>query len=435
MQLGYFSRLKTDSQRWIEKGIIDADAAKAILSEVESQKRGYSFTSVVIMLGVVCLAFAAMTFVAANWDAMPKFLRVLLLLVSMWLAYGAAIVANRRNSVAIADFLVMLGSAIFGATIMLVGQIYHLQGSTQDAVLLWACGALLAALLLRSNSSLWLAIALFTLWFWLGLNFNLFGSNKNEINLLYLAFWAMCGGAAYWLEARKSAHLLMLGILFWLTITLMIYSERYETIAYFLGAYAAFYLCIALAIFSLEKWNSMREFEAPFIAYMVMCIIALTSIWVGILTFGDASDIERMFNTSNQIPVAICLVLTLVVFLYGWNQKMHGVYDVGFCGFWIAVWMLATSFYGAQIPFINEAASLGLSIWLIRMGERQDIASVVRLGYLAFAMVMLLIYFRTAGTLLGTTAFYLISGILLVLGAIFIPRIFRLLRGNKEASA
>lgn len=380
---------------------------------------------------MVCLCFAAMTFVAANWDAMPKYLRVLLLLIAMWAAYGAAVFARIRGNPVISDFLIMCGCAIFGATIMLVGQIYHLQGKAEDAVLLWAGGTLLATLILRSSAALWLAIGLFTLWFMLKNDFN-FGS-RAEINFLYPIFWLMCCATAYWLKAKRSAHSLMWGISLWLGFTVLIYTERHDTIAYFLALYASIYVLIGLAILSLEKWQILREFEAPFIAYLVLIAIGFTAMWVGLASFEEEffNDLQTL-GTINYIPMLVCLIIAIGIFAYARLNKLNSVYDLGFCGFWIAASLFATSNYGMQIPFIGEAISLGLTIWFIRMGDRQDIPSVIRLGYLAFGMVMLLIYFRTVGSLLDTTAFYLISGVLLVLGAVFVPRIFKLIRGDKD---
>lgn len=434
MQLGYFSRLKTDSARWVEKGLIDEATASAILSDVGSQKRGYSFSTIIIMLGVVCLCFAAMTFVAANWDAMPKYLRVLLLLFAMWAAYGAAVLAKQRGNPVISNFLIMCGCAIFGATIMLVGQIYHLQGKAQDAVLLWAGGTLLATLILRSSAALWLAIGLFTLWFMLDNDFH-FGS-RAEVNFLYPVFWVMCCATAYWLKAQRSSHSLMWGISLWLGVTMLIYTQRHDTIAYFLALYASLYVLIGLAIISLEKWQILDKFEAPFIAYLVMCAIGFTALWVGASSFDkEFFDQLQTLGSINYVPMIICLMIALGVFAYAGLKKLSSFYDLGFCVFWIAVSLFATSKFGVQIPFIGEALSLGLALWFIRMGDRQDIPSVVRLGYLAFGMVMLLIYFRTVGSLLDTTAFYLISGVLLVLGAIFVPRILKLIRSDKEVTS
>ena len=43
------------------------------------------------------------------------------------------------------------GIAVYGASIMLIAQMYHMEGNPPDAVLMWALGALLAAVLVRST--------------------------------------------------------------------------------------------------------------------------------------------------------------------------------------------------------------------------------------------------------------------------------------------
>ena len=71
---------------------------------------------------------------------------------------------------------------------------------------------------------------------------------------------------------------------------------------------------------------------------------------------------------------------------------------------------------------------------IIRMGLRQGMNTVTRLGYAAFAGVMLIIYFRTTGTLLGTSGFYLTAGLLMVLGALFLPRLMQFGRTTPGAA-
>lgn len=434
MQLGYFSRLKNDSQRWVDKGIIGEFAASEILADVQAQKRGYSFSTIVAVLGVVCLGFAAMTFVAANWDEMPRYVRVLFLVSNMWLAYFGAVIARYRNRPVLADVLVTLGCAIFGATIMLVGQIYHLQGKSEDAVLLWAGGTLLASFIVRSSSTLWLATALFILWFGIGIGNNL--GKDIDINFLYLVFWALCAFMAYWLRAIKAAHLLTLGLVAWLGVTAIILTTRHDTLAYFLTLYCALFVCISFAIVSLQHWKIFHEFEAAFIPYMVICLIGLTACWIMFSSFEhDFAQKMAELNSINYPPVIACLILAVVIFIYGFRKKVPAVYDLGFCVLWVSAAIFITSSISSKIPFLSEAMSLGLSIWLIRMGARLDVANVTRLGYLAFAMVMLQIYFRTVGTLIGTTGFYLVSGVLLVLCALLLPRVFKMMRKNKAVAA
>ncbi len=48
----------------------------------------------------------------------------------------------------------LLGVAVFGASIMLISQMYHMDGNPPDAVLVWAIGALVTGVLLKSNPAL-----------------------------------------------------------------------------------------------------------------------------------------------------------------------------------------------------------------------------------------------------------------------------------------
>ena len=434
MHFGYHTRLKRDSERWVKKGLINSSTADEILAETHAQKSGYSFSSIVIILGVISLCFAAMTFVAANWDEMPKIVRVAILLVGMGIAYLAAAMANAKAMPIVADAFVLLGCGVFGASIMLVGQMYHLQGRAEDAVLLWAAGSLLAAFVLRASTALWLSIALFTLWmtfeYWDTFNFS-----KAKINILYLLFWMISAALAWWLRSRLSAHLLMMGLVGWIFITAFILTERHDTPIYLFGLYAFWFVLIAVMITSNELGPWLRGAEATAIRYLSLVIVGMTAFWV-LATSPDLFS-RRGLEIISDIhlwPMGVLLAATLAILTNAIKRKSPSVYDVAFCAIWIAAAIAGLSSIGLRIPFFSEAYALGISIWLIRMGARQDIPAVTRLGYLAFALIMLMIYFRTAGTLLGTTGFYLTAGILMVVGAIFLPKLFRAKSANQEAA-
>jgi len=435
MQFSYHARLETDARRWVEKGMIDTGTAEALVAESASQKRSYSFSSIIIVLGVVCLCFAAMTFVAANWEDMPRLVRVGLLVAAMWAAYLIAAFVDRRDMPILSQAMVTLGCGVFGAAIMLVGQMYHLQGRAEDAVLLWAAGTLAAALLLRAPITLWLAIALFSLWLYLDTD-NLDRVSKLNINYLYLLFWAACAAGAFWLRSRASAHLLVIGMVIWLAITMIILTQRYDTPAFAHGLYAAFFAFIALAIASHERGPYLRGFEAPIVVYMALCIGFMIGGWMLASSFGLSENeiAEVTLTRGSVVAMAVFLALGAAVLADAVRRKSSSVYDMVFCLIWIAAAGFGFSSIGMSIPFYGEAYALAISIWLIRMGGRQAIPMVTRLGYLGFVLIMLLIYFRTAGTLLGTAGFYLTAGLFMVLGAVFLPKILRSRKQNAEAA-
>ncbi|MCB1423605.1 MAG: hypothetical protein KDJ69_14305, partial [Nitratireductor sp.] len=69
------------------------------------------------------------------------------------------------------------------------------------------------------------------------------------------------------------------------------------------------------------------------------------------------------------------------------------------------------------------------------MGWRLEYRSLSTLGFLTFTGVMLLLYFETLGNLLDTSLFYLGAGIVLLAGAIIIPKLARRTRKAGEAAS
>lgn len=162
----WFSRrqLERDIERWHEAGWLTEDGRRAILTEIAAPPRQSRFAAVLATIAAVLLGFAAMTFVAANWEQMSRLARIGLLVVGLWSAYAAAAALIARGLHVFAHGAVLAGAGLFGASIMLVAQMYHLDGNPPDAVLLWAVGALLAGLVFRSNATLALTLVLVVVW-------------------------------------------------------------------------------------------------------------------------------------------------------------------------------------------------------------------------------------------------------------------------------
>ena len=81
--MSYRSRIETDLKRWQEAGWVANDGARAIRGDLDSRQSRFGLPHVLALLGGVLLCFAAMTFVASNWQAMSKLLRLSIL--ACWL--------------------------------------------------------------------------------------------------------------------------------------------------------------------------------------------------------------------------------------------------------------------------------------------------------------------------------------------------------------
>ncbi len=206
----YTNRIQRDVQRWHDAGWIDQQGRAGILADVETRKALVSLPAVLAILGATLIGFSAMTFVAANWQGMSKLARLLLLMAGLWIAYGGAAVLFSRRLEAFGHAAVMAGSAVFGAAIMLVSQMYHIEGNPPDAVLLWALGALASGVLFRSGPAL--ALAMLAIAVWSGWEMQL----TPGVHWAFLAGWAVVAAAYLWLRWRPGLHLAAFAMAGWI---------------------------------------------------------------------------------------------------------------------------------------------------------------------------------------------------------------------------
>ncbi len=210
----YGSRLEADLPRWAAAGWVSDDGVKAILAEVREQEASTSgpnrLISILSVLGAILIGAGVLSFVAANWQDMPRLFRLGLLVTCIWASYGAAAATFRRGLDAFAHALVLLGSVIFGASIMLVAQMYHMNGNPPDAVLLWMAGSLLAGVVMNSNPTIVFSLLLTCLW----------GAWETQetygVYWPFLLVWALPTIALVWRDCRYGVKLAAIAIGAWI---------------------------------------------------------------------------------------------------------------------------------------------------------------------------------------------------------------------------
>src|SRR5215470_17250445 len=205
----YTHRLERDLARWQSAGFLSEASAQAILSDARARASPIGAAAIFALLGAVLFAFAVMSFVAAHWTGMPKLARLALLIGLLWACYGAAGAFMSRQASAFAQAALIAGIGVYGASIMLIAQMYHMQGNPADAVLAWALGGLLAAVLAKSRPALAATILLISLWS---------GMERGASAVPHWGFlpvWAATAGTAAALRWRPGLHLAALSLLLW----------------------------------------------------------------------------------------------------------------------------------------------------------------------------------------------------------------------------
>jgi hypothetical protein len=162
------------------------------------------------IVGGLLIAAAFLAFVAANWSAIPRVGRFAMLLGGIAGAYGLGAAFAHTNRPFLADTAVGVGAIVFGASIALVGQMYHLAGDFAAALLLWGLGALAAAVLTSSRSALAVALVAGCAWSWARM-FE-FGDTPH---LSFVAFWLLAAGLALLWNSPAARHLVSSAALAW----------------------------------------------------------------------------------------------------------------------------------------------------------------------------------------------------------------------------
>ena len=166
--LGLLRReLRSECRQWVDDGDISAEQGERILARYGTSLEDVSDGSLAykVLVGVALLfaGMAMMLLVSANWEEIPRVVRMLGLVATTLVLNGIGVRHFLRDGSGIGWLFV--GSISYGASIMLIAQIYHLGEHFPDGLLVWALGVAPMALLTRSRviALLMLALALFWL--------------------------------------------------------------------------------------------------------------------------------------------------------------------------------------------------------------------------------------------------------------------------------
>ncbi len=349
----YRKWLLRDLERWRSNGWLSEEGHAAIASEIQNGARGFSLASALGILASVLFGFAAISFVAAHWEDMPRLARLFLLLASVWAGYGVAGWLETRGQPLLADAAVLFAAGMFGASIMLISQMYNIAGDPADGLLMWWTGTLFAGAVLRSNPTLALAMILVCTWSFLT------SSQSNEVHWPFLIGWALVTAAFAWQRWWPGLHISALALsLFVVSFGYLIGSGHDHGLVAVLGVLAA------LACVAIEKIRAdLHYVAAPLFAYAVA--VAFAGLFA--LQFFESPSVGRLL-----LFAVVTLVLLLAAIAHALSGGNRGALWIGYIAFSVEI----LAIYGETIGSI-----LGTSLFFL-------IAAVI-VALLAYAALRL----------------------------------------------
>ena len=409
----YAKRVAADLETWVAQGWVSADNSNAILASLNKEDAPSKLPVIITVLGAILIGFSAMAFVAANWAEMSKGLRLGMLAVALWSAYGAAAFLHLRNQAAFAEAAFVIGVALFGANIMLIGQMYHLPSDFPAGLLAWSLGGLVTAWAVQSRATL-AATQLLIMGWAMSVIF------EGDLHLSHLLLWAPAAFLAYRLDWAPAKHLALIGLFVWLL-------GNAPTVAENIGWNPPELLTFLTALFVL-LWaggtvaeDKTQPFGRALQGYAAFVVVVM--FWLSHIVEEGISP-----NGDYLIPLIAAGLTPLATFFIARQTNTIGLHDV-------IAWSLFPAGIFAAGAIANLGTTehlmlmaplfLGLCVWLVTFGTGRQNRSLINLGFAAFGCEALYLYLETFGTLLDTAAFFAIGGVLLIAGGFVWERLRR----------
>ena len=181
--------------KWLASGIISQEQAQLMLNDlrepnpledslisstasnpssvsdkieyIDKEKSSNKFITAISIIGAIFLGIGVIWLVGSNWDKMSALIKTVLLIgstISM-VSLGYYMGFYKRNFPIVGSALVLLATILFGASIFLIAQIYHVEAHAFTLFFIWLIGILPVAYLFGSGPVTALSCILFLSWF------------------------------------------------------------------------------------------------------------------------------------------------------------------------------------------------------------------------------------------------------------------------------
>jgi uncharacterized membrane protein len=422
----YLRQLKIDLEEWIKKGLVPEESRDEILASLGAGRSGSRLEVILAVFGVILVGLGVLSFVGANWAAMTKFARLVVLFGSMWAAYGLAIWFVSRGRELVGQAFVLLGVLLFGSNIWFIAQTYNINAHYPDGTLLWGAGALAAAFLVPSRAALAAALVIGAYWTWQEtIDF------ERPIHLAFLVYWALGATLAWYLNWRPGIHLSALGLIFWFVIN---YGGIQKMLGWSDAEVLTIYILLPLAI-----WSACQVFEASANA------LTMTIGHYAFFFFLGAFAILHLPDTGVRGPLPSWMAfagamsaISLAAVIASLQRKGSTIIDVAGTLFACLVTMSYVMLVGKgedTYDVFYLVCTLVVIIWSISRGARLDDRFVINLSTVAFGIWVLYVYFDLFSGLMDQAVFFTVGGILLIGLALGLENLRRTLVAGTHKSA
>ncbi len=381
---------QADIQKIHAAGLITGEQRDKIIAHFELKEGGNQFFAIVAFIGGTLITLGLILLIASNWDTIPRGVKVGAGVLLMLGAHGAGwwLREVKRKYLKAGETLHFIGSCLFLANIALVGQIYHLVSRPPNAILLWFIGIAALPWLLKSIAQHILTLLACAVWFAVEINQTdsliFFGYGESQI-LLYALLGLIYLGFGYLLRRSSFAD----------------FAAPTEQLGLLVFQGFAFPLTLGI-------WEGPLHYPGASRQICLWIFPAMSGLAVLLAALGVSSlkSLNRQWRLTWAFTLAgaVALLVAQMYFapkadwFFGWGWQ-----DMGF--HWIAV--------------------VGLFVFCllqIQVGLQENSPAIVNLGIAFIAANIITTYFRLIGSMARTGTMFLISGVFLIIFAVYLEK-------------
>jgi len=419
--------LAGEAQKWVEREIISEEQGQAILelygAALPTGKERSLGYYVLLSLSALMVGLAMILVVSANWDDIPRGVRMGGMIATTAIANVIGLRMFKTGDRAGATVAFFLGSILYGASIMLIAQIYHLGEHFPDGVYWWALGVLPIAILAESLACFSLFTCLAFIWAGTELSFEF-------LPLSFLLFM----GVTTWFSLRKRESVLLFlvavaGTFLWLEFAIA--RVLGESGQFFDGPTETILLAGGMFILLNTLGEVLERHKTP---HFQACGVALR-IWVmrfvilSMIVFGFEGPWEGFIDEGLHFPAFIGVFLGLATLVSAiWAVHVARRHDDRAGGLTaslpaLGLGVLLLIAYAAAamgnedhavlMQIITNLAAFITSIWLIYRGIQARHTHLYYTGVATILIMSLCRYFDLIGNYMGGAALFVVCGGLL----------------------
>lgn len=385
-------------QEWIESGTITQEQGQKMLADVKqknTEDRSNKLIVAISTIGAILLGIGAILFVASNWGEIPDLIKVCMLLGSTFGAYylGYLFKYDKQNLPKVGTSLFFLGALLFGASIFLIAQIYHINANAHSLVLIWLIGVLPLIYAFKSEPIAALSSLLF--YVWIGLFIFRSGDFDEDILFSFPIIYLSAGmllfsiGGLHYLkpELKKIAKIFRLA-----GVKVAMFSLFLLTFDLFSGDFDSYWFSNSRA---LENMSSQLT-----IGIVLFCVLSVIGLVINL--FFNPSQSKT--NTHENGTALGILAFTLIFFFFPAESSVY--------------------------TLLYNLLFAGLTGFLIFTGYQKSEIQIVNMGIFWLSVFIFAKYFDFFWGLMDRSIFFLVGGLILVLGGIAMERKRRQIKEN-----